>query len=437
MSLLFLLSGTNIAHMELGCLNVNHPNASLAPVLDTKLSDLVSKKKELRNLKSTDYTWKVYIDPKGIKDTPSVVVKKAEINEDSKRYKRVTKEIRFYRKVKGIRKLRTFLPNYYGCVTYDKNIYMIIEFFKDSIQKYVKEEGKGDKSLGYKKFQLSKGDDQLNFFTQTAAIFEELHSQGFAITNMYSSNILIREENGILSPVLISFGYIQTFDSYLLGKVSDIHKELLAHDKKEIAKYTFEHQKEQQIKLEPINLPKFDIIRFAYLIYQTDTLKPNGVYPSEFTEKFQKLMKYINLEETYSKRKLIQESNFQTEDFIALLTEMTKSVELMTITFNEVVRCLTQKISPKRLWDQSRKEENDINVFKRDTNSAIFVESSKKRKLNEGETDIYKKMDHEQFKNPLDQNEDEYFDYFYNDFSKSEEHHSIVAKNISSDIKDD
>jgi serine/threonine protein kinase len=358
---------------------------NIFPIIHIKFDHMISQKILLRNQKSTENTWRARRPQ--IVHVKDVVVKMANYTKDPERLERLKKERNFYKDAAKNDELKQFIPHYYGCVNHEDNLYLIIEFLASSIKKYPNEGTRGRYNAGFIKFLNLTYDKKLNLFIQIAIAIKELHSQGVALTNIHPNNVLLREEEDTITPVLINFGRLQRFDPKLLGKETDISKELLLRDKSEMAKYIFERQKDAPIELEQINLPKFDVIKFAHLIYSTTVHRNGKKRDPDYTKRFEREMGFINrmnCEDSWVY--FNQPANIQTNTR-SILTAMTMPFEELTITFQEIISRIKEvmrQVKPEEIIMEEKEieEENkESNPLKRQAPSQNESKGRKRTKL--------------------------------------------------------
>jgi hypothetical protein len=318
------------------------------------------KRAELRNIK-TDDTWRSKWEKKrGNVSQKFVVVKRADINAQSDRYKSLINEIRFYEKMNHDDEIKPYTPEYYGCVHFKGKIYMIIQYFKFGLQKSQRMTANDAHLNGFKKYKKMSGNQQIEFLTTIATVIDKIHSKGIALTNISPKNILLDETNGVLKPVFISFGQHQNFSEEPNSATPEQEEKELGRYESNISNYLLTNDNKNFV-LSKENLLKADVLGFANLLYRTgieSRLKRDENRP------YQMLLNYFVNERTISKREFTKCINFgndgSTKDnnkklFRELMADMSKPWADRTIRFPQIIeklqriRCLDENGEDKMI----------------------------------------------------------------------------------------
>jgi serine/threonine protein kinase len=301
--LLILLIRIGFVDAIEGCMNEEEFNRKYQNNINANLKEWLGKEKlELRNLREFDHTWKSKWNSIENHDEKFVVVKKANLKENLNQFKRLEREIEFYRNWSKNPILEPHLPNYYGCVTYKDDTYLIIQFFSYSIQKYKPFSSSYTRLLGYKSFQAINEKRQIKFLIDTAKVVNELHLNGIALTNINPKNILLKPVGETVIPVFINFGLSQSFQNVQIP-TDQSREELTRYD--EYLIYCIEKQPGEYFSITIDNLKRADILGFANLFYRLWRESAPQCY-KDFTIKFRRYLDNFRNEELLSERKFIQ-----------------------------------------------------------------------------------------------------------------------------------
>jgi hypothetical protein len=262
-------------------------------------------------------------------------------------------EINFYEKFKDNEDIKPFISDYYGCVTSDDNIYMIIQYFRYGFQKYQGDPKNKTNMTGYSKFQRLKGSEQIEFLTKIARVVGHLHKQYIALTNINVKNIVLKETENGFTPVLISFGHHQYFDKEQWPVEQD-DKELKRYD--HYLFYYLQDQPDEDFIFSLDNRPKSDILAFANLIYRSgpeiNTFKPN---PNSKTNTSEIILKFLN-DDLLSARKYIRDNAENKDNFTSLMIKMIWIFEKRNNNFTTIIRDM-EKIKCANEIEENNEEE--------------------------------------------------------------------------------
>jgi hypothetical protein len=130
--LLILSVGMGLANVKEYCIDEEKFNAKYLKGFGTNLKDWLEqeKNKNLQERLGREVGLKdAFLAEWNLKKELTktyVFVKKANASKDLDGFKRLEKEIGFYEKFKDDKKINQFLPEYYGCVLYNGNVFLII-----------------------------------------------------------------------------------------------------------------------------------------------------------------------------------------------------------------------------------------------------------------------------------------------------------------------
>jgi hypothetical protein len=299
-----------------------------------------------------DHMFKALWDPDAKGIGKYVVVKREKMDTNSHRFKRLENEIVFYEKMKGNEFITQHTPRYYGCLSYSGKVYLVLEFFENTFQKFNNLCKNRNNLPGFKIYDNSYGNDQMEFLTEIGEVIEKIHLEGIALTNINAKNILIKKTEKGISPVLTSFGR----HKYVSRESIPIDQDQSERERyEEFLVRDVEDQHLEEYRLSPDNLKKSDILGFANLLYRSgvQSWSPTGIPPKE---RFSKFKESFLMDELLDKRKYITCANQNKNLYKDLMTEMTKQWAEIEINFTDIVKRLKGINCPDEEEGKEKKE---------------------------------------------------------------------------------
>jgi hypothetical protein len=387
------------------------------------------------SIKRNERIWKSTLNRSTVLENhKDIVTKKASKTEESPRRTRVINEILFYEKILNNAELKPYLPKYYGCVQTEVDIFLITEFISRYFGNEITKLNDRSPTKIYVRFFELSGNNQIEFLTNIALAVKEIHAQNIALTNISYFNILIKTSNGVINPVLASFGRSRLIEND--GDSIDNYEDEEKRYKESFIK-SQEDSSQVELRLSSKNLKKSDIFAFAYLLFQV----ANEYINSETSNPKQDLERYLNNTlnnnlKTESMFIICQEKNKNI--FKKLLTEMTKPWDEMHLSFVDVVDGLKTIRCPDNLLKKEI-EHKSAEYKTRSTYSAQNYQEKSNRKKRDQFSKLKKKENlKKKIENKTQQNPTSNNDAFMNinrEFIQKEDY-SDVSENGSSSISE-